>query len=150
METSALIHEWFYPEGPDTFEYLLPVESFSPDHGKTIPEWIQGYASLTPAEASKRFVEYLDSIALAEVVAFTRVVKTLAPFSITVHEADTWLLCKRRDQFDERSAHGNMLQLHGPHDNFGWPSFFDSDRFNPLKHFLKYFGAARIDIPPTC
>ena len=34
--------------------------------------------------------------------------------------------------------------------NVEWPSFFDSENFTPLKHFLKYFGGTRIDIPPTC
>lgn len=150
METSPVIHEWFYPQGPDTYEYLLPIGSFYADHSKLLPKWTQGFATLTPAQSKPRFAEYMASVTLPEISTFTNVVKTLTPFSIVVHKTDSWLLCKREDQFDKPSVHGNMLQLPAPYKNVEWPQFFDSDQFNPLKHFLKYFGNTRIDMPPTC
>ena len=150
MDYSPTVHEWFYPEGPDTFEYLLPVERFSDGHDSKLPEWTRDFASLPLEGATTAFAKYLDSIARPEISEFTNVVRTLTPYSIVVHQTDSWLLCKTQEQFDETSAHGNMLQLPAPHVNVEWPSFFDSDRFTTLKHFLKYFGGTRIDIPPTC
>lgn len=150
MKTSPIVHEWFYPEGPETFEYLLPVEQFSLNHGKCLPEWTQRFASLSTSEAKQRFDEYLKSVAIPEISAFIAIAETLAPYSIIVHETDSWLLCKREDKLDELSGHGNMLQLPAPRFNVEWPSFFDSEQFNSLKHFLNCFGGTRIDIPPTC
>lgn len=149
METSPIVHEWFYPEGPDTFEYLLPVAQFSRDHRKLLPEWTLDFAFLTTKKAKQRFDEYLDSIALPEISAFTKIAETLFPYSVVVHETESWLLCKSESQFDGISAHGNMLQLPAPHNNLEWPAFFDPGKFNSLKQFLRYFGGTRIDIPPT-
>lgn len=150
MEQRAIVHEWFYPGGPDTFEYLLPVESFSPEHSTVLPAWIMDYASLTPGEANRRFADYLDTIDQTALSDFTRVVETLAPFSVVVHQDVSWLLCKRTDQFGAISGHGNMLLLREPHKHVPWPSFFGSDKFDSLKRFLTHFGDARIDMPPTC
>ena len=149
MNYRPLIHEWFYPEGPDTFEYPLPVEHFLHNHESEVPGWIHQFAKMTPSESKQVFSEYVASIDRAELSAFIRIVKSLAPYSIVIHDSNSWLLCKTEDQFDEPSVHGNMLQISAPAETIEWPLYFDSEAMSPLKHLLHHFGDTRIDVPPT-
>ncbi len=150
MVYSPIIHKWFYPEGPDTFEYPLPVEQFIEGHDSRLPEWTRSFASLSLTDANQAFGKHINSIAHPDISAFTSVCESLVPYSIVVCESYSWLLCKLQDQFDESSAHGNMLQLPAPHLDAEWPTVFDSENFTSLRRFLKYFGGTRIDMPPTC
>lgn len=150
MNHSPIIHEWFFPEGPTTFEYPLPVEEFLVDHESVLPEWLRNFASKNVAEAKQSFSDYVQSISFPGIQPILDVVGYLEPYSVVVQESRSWLLCKNPNRFKEPSGPRNMLQLPPPNENVDWPSFFKAEKFDPLKHLIKYFGGTRLDMPPTC
>lgn len=150
MSQSAIVHEWFCPEGPDTFEYPFPISGAEVKPQSALTEWLREFLNLTGTEARIVFQEYLATISTPQLSPLIRVLESLEPYSVVVHESDSWLLCKVPAQLHETSSYGNMLLLPSPAYPDRWPVEFDLEIFNSLKDLLVSFGGMRLDIPPTC
>lgn len=144
---SHIIHEYFYPEGPDTHEFRLEAPEVHDEYKALMSDWLRGFLGLNQDQATKRFTDYLDSFATPVLAPLTDALRQNVPTSILTHESKAWLLLKAPDETEEPYG----LSIPSPHESLpdSLLAAFPLAQHNDAEAIIRHFAGYRMDIPPT-
>lgn len=144
MNYRPLIREWFYPEGPDTFEYLLPVELFLHNHDSEVPVWIHQFA--------RRLGTNLNSF-LANTLRQSTDLSYPHSLELLNHwpRIRLWFMTQvvRKTSLTNPASMGICCEFRHQRKLLNGRFTLILKQCRPLKHLLHHFGGTRIDVPPT-
>lgn len=147
MPQKPIVHDYFYADGPKTYEWPLPVE---PKQTKLpLPDTFLAHKQLD----SRTVADLMFSKSLRPKGAVSRKVlswlKPYTPHSLVAFEENAWVLFKHKSKLNEVSKHGNAILIAAdrsvPKEIAGFPIADHPEFFEFLTLFKNILGL----IPPT-
>jgi len=132
-------HEYFYPEGPETVEYLLHATKDC-EIGDC---WMASLRGLDRTRILERLQARFASLPEGPLAILREQILRLTPKSLVTHK-DRWWLLLSLDPSSATSEFGNMLMIPSPN-----ASEFDLIRDAVCQQFLREFAGACNTIPPS-
>ena len=142
-------HSYFYPDGPDTFETILPVPAA--EVPPLLRDWpgLKRKCDLYPDRLMKGWVQRAESLQGQFSRTLRNWIGTCVPYSIVQFEEWTWIAFKRKGMVEQTTCHGNciLMPLNRPLDIP--PHWFPLDKNPEIEEFVQVFRNVCGSIPPT-
>lgn len=142
-------HSYFYPEGPDTVETILPIPA------DEVPEQLRAWPGLEPrsdldaARLMKSWLERSEPLQVEVSRTLKSWIDACVPYSVVQFTEWTWIAFKRPEMVEQTTCYGNciLVPLNEPLSEL--PNGFPLQNNPEIEEFVHVFRNICGSIPPT-